>query len=75
MTPPKGKDGGWLLISIVNKNYVPIVDLNSEEFKQKETPIKFRICLKKQSPVKYEEEPSIGMILDMYFPTNLMKEV
>ena len=48
MTPPKGKDGGWLLISIVNKNYVPIVDLNSEEFKQKETPIKFRICFKKR---------------------------
>ena len=25
--------------------------------------------------MRYEEEPSIGMILDMYFPTGFMEEV
>ena len=30
---------------------------------------------KKRGPVSYEEELSIGMILDMYFPTIFMEEV
>ena len=29
----KGKDDGCLLIGLVNKKYVPFIDLNSEEFK------------------------------------------
>ena len=57
-----------------NKNYVPVIDLNSEEFKRQETPIKFSIS-KKCGPVMYEEEPSTGIILDMYFPTYFMEEV
>ena len=43
MTPLKGEDDGWLLIDVVNRNYDPVVDLNSEEFKQKKKPIKFGI--------------------------------
>ena len=43
MTPLKVEDEGWLLIDVVNKNYVPVTDLNSEEFKHQETPVKFRI--------------------------------
>ena len=31
--------------------------------------------IKKRGTVIYEEEPSIGMILDMYFPTGFMEEV
>ena len=41
MTSLKGEDVGWLLIDVVNKDYVPAVGLNSEYFKQQETPIKF----------------------------------
>ena len=43
MTPLKGKNGGWLLIHVINKNYVPVVDLNSEDLKHQDTPIKFII--------------------------------
>ena len=43
ITPLKVEDDGWLLIDVVNKNYVPVTDLNSEEFKHQETPVKFRI--------------------------------
>ena len=66
ITPPKVEGYGWLLIDVVNKNHVLVIDLNSEEFKQQETPIKFGVRKKQQGPVRYEEEPSIGMILDMY---------
>ena len=34
ITPLKVEYGYWLLIYVVNKNYVPVMDLNSEEFKQ-----------------------------------------
>ena len=60
---------------MLNRNYDPVIDLNSEEFKQKETPIKFVIRKKQRGPVRYQEEPGIGMILDMYYPTGFMDEV
>ena len=43
MIPLKREDYGWLLIGVFNKNYVPKLDLNSEYFNQKETPIGFGI--------------------------------
>ena len=43
ITPLKVEGGSWLLIYVVNKNYVPVIDLNSEEVKHQETPIKFLI--------------------------------
>ena len=43
MTPLKGEYYRWLLIYVFNNNYVPVIDLNSEDFKQQETPIKFSI--------------------------------
>ena len=69
--PLKGEYEGWVLIYVVDNNYVPVIYLNSEEFKQQETPIKLGIR-KKRGPDSYEEEPSIGMIIDMYFPTVFM---
>ena len=29
ITPFKLEDGGWLFIDVVNKNYVPVIDLKS----------------------------------------------
>ena len=52
MTPLKGEYYRWLLIYVFNNNYVPVIDLNSEEFKQQETPIKFGIS-KNSGPVGY----------------------
>ena len=73
MKPLEGEDDGWLLIGVEDKNYVPVIDSNLEEFKHKETLIKFEIR-KKWGPVSYEEEQSTGMILDMYLPTYFMEE-
>ena len=39
MTTLTWKYVGWLLIGVADKKYVPVVDLNPEEFKQQETPI------------------------------------
>ena len=63
-----------MLIDLANKKYLPVVDLNSEEFKQQEIPINFGIR-KKRGPVRYEEEPSIGMVMGMNFLTGFMKYV
>ena len=52
MTALKGKDDGWLLNNLVNNNYVPVIDLNSEEFNQKYSLIKFVILKKQWVPVK-----------------------
>ena len=73
MTPLKGKDGGLLLIHVVNNKYFPVIDLNWEELKQQFTPIKFGISKKQQGPVRYEKEPSIDMILYMYLPTYFVR--
>ena len=64
--PPKEEDDGWLLIDVINKNYVPVIYLNPDQFKQKENPIHFSIRTKQWGPVRYEEEPKIGMILYIY---------
>ena len=50
----KGEDDGWLLINMANKNYVPIIDLNPEYFKQQDKPIKFVIRKNQQGPDRYE---------------------
>ena len=68
MTPPKVEDDGWLLIDVVNIKYASIIDLNTEELKQK-------YIKNKQGPVNYEKEPSIGMVLGMYVPTDLLKKL
>ena len=54
ITPMKGEDDGWLLINMANKNYVPIIDLNPEYFKQQDKPIKFVIRKNQQGPDRYE---------------------
>ena len=41
MTTLRREDDGWLLIGVLNISYDPVIDLNSEDFKQLETPIKF----------------------------------
>ena len=71
ISPLKVYYDGWLLIDVVDNNYVHVTNLNSEQFKHKDIPIK----IKKPGTVRQEEEPSIRMILDMYLPTDFMKEV
>ena len=53
-------------------NYVLFVDFNQEESNRKIYQSNF-VFEKKRGPVINEEEPSIGIILDIYFPTDFME--
>ena len=74
-TDLKGDMKGWVQVDVINKKYVPVIDMKSDEFKDNETEIEFAVRKPQCGPIQYETKPTVGMLIDKYLPPSFLEDV
>eukprot|EP00957_Ditylum_brightwellii_P103728 7902180-Ditylum_brightwellii.AAC.1 len=66
---------GWVQVDVINKEYVPVIDIKSGKFKDNKAEIKFAVQKQQHGPIQYEMKPAVGMLIDKYLPPSFLEVV
>eukprot|EP00957_Ditylum_brightwellii_P008998 680576-Ditylum_brightwellii.AAC.1 len=66
---------GWVQVDVINKKYIPVNNMKSDEFKDNKTEIEFALRKPQHGPIQYEMKPRVGMLIDKYLPPSFLEDV
>eukprot|EP00957_Ditylum_brightwellii_P203495 15334868-Ditylum_brightwellii.AAC.1 len=66
---------GWVQVDIINKKYVPVINMKSDKFKDNKTEIEFAVQKQQRDSIQYETKPTVGILIDKYLPSSFLEDV